>query len=220
MAPPAKKTHSQSRETKLYLLAYNFNNAVLWGVILLRVLLNVATEGFAAVQPNMSDIVPFTQTLALLEIAHSAFGLVRAPIFTTVLQVFSRIFIVWFVVYPFPQVALHPAYTSMLLAWSITEVIRYAYFTVTVIGFNIPELTWLRYSTFFVLYPPGILSEAFLAYTAAVGPAKYLHEYYPYFLWAALVVYVPFSPVMYTHMMAQRRKIMKDWDTKYSKKEL
>ena len=79
----------------------------------------------------------------------------------------------------------------MLLAWSITEVIRYAYFTVNVIGFNIPELTWLRYSTFFVLYPPGILSEAFLAYSAAVGPAESLHAYYPYFLWAVLVIYVP-----------------------------
>jgi hypothetical protein len=27
------------------------------------------------------------------------------------------------------------------------------------------------------------------------------------------------SPIMYTHMMAQRRKIMKDWNTKYAKKD-
>lgn len=79
----------------------------------------------------------------------------------------------------------------MVLAWSITEVIRYAYFVVTIAGFDAPELTWLRYSTFYVLYPPGILSEAYLSYKAAIGPAASLHEYYPYFIWAVLIIYVP-----------------------------
>ena len=74
MAPPTKKSHHQSRQTKIYLLAYNFNNAVLWGVIFLRTIFHAATGGFASVQSSMSDLVPFTQTLALLEIAHSAFG--------------------------------------------------------------------------------------------------------------------------------------------------
>lgn len=110
---------------------------------------------------------------------------------TTVLQVLSRIFLIWFIVFPFPMVAHSPAYTSMVLAWSITEVIRYSYFVFNVAGGEVPELTWLRYSTFFVLYPPGILSEAFLAYKAAIGPAARLSEWYPYFIWAVLVVYVP-----------------------------
>ncbi|KAL2213513.1 PTPLA-domain-containing protein [Sarocladium strictum] len=221
MAPQqaAKKPVRQSPNTKIYLLLYNFNNTCLWSIVLGRALINVVFGGTETVVKEMGDFVCYVQSIALLEIVHSLTGLVRAPLFTTVLQVFSRIFLVWFIVFPFPEVATSPAYTSMILAWSITEVIRYAYFVVTIAGFDIPELTWLRYSTFYVLYPPGILSEAYLAYKAAIGPASTLHELYPYFIWAVLVIYVPSSPIMYTHMMAQRRKIMKDWNTKYAKKD-
>jgi very-long-chain (3R)-3-hydroxyacyl-CoA dehydratase len=44
-----------------------------------------------------------TQTLALLEILHSLLGFVRAPIFTTFLQVMSRIVVVWGVMFLFHE---------------------------------------------------------------------------------------------------------------------
>ena len=106
------------------------------------------------------------------------------------MQVASRILLVWFVTFPFPQVAASPAYASMLVAWSVTEVIRYTYF-----GFNVaaspPDfLVWLRYNTFFVLYPLGILSEVWLI-LAATGPAGEVWFAYEWALYAVLAVYVP-----------------------------
>jgi very-long-chain (3R)-3-hydroxyacyl-CoA dehydratase len=53
----------------------------------------------------------------------------------------------------------------MILAWSVTEIIRYTFYFFSVIGVNIPPLTYLRYSTFLLLYPIGAASEAFLSFS-------------------------------------------------------
>jgi very-long-chain (3R)-3-hydroxyacyl-CoA dehydratase len=108
------------------------------------------------------------------------------------MQVASRILLVWFIVYPFPHLAQSPFYSSMLLAWSVTEVIRYSYFALSLSGMQPRALVWLRYNTFFVLYPMGILSEAALLYMAAQGPAAAAFgQWYAYALWGILAIYVP-----------------------------
>lgn len=109
-----------------------------------------------------------TQTLALLEVVHSLIGgfawmrstrawaecgltnstgVVRAPLFTTLMQVASRLLLVWGIAYNFPQTTKNsPAYSTMLVAWSITEVIRYSYFVFVLGAKAVPKLwTWLRY---------------------------------------------------------------------------
>lgn len=53
----------------------------------------------------------------------------------------------------------------MLLAWSSTEVIRYTFYFFSLLSIQIPALNWLRYSTFYPLYPLGAGSEAFLAFS-------------------------------------------------------
>jgi very-long-chain (3R)-3-hydroxyacyl-CoA dehydratase len=54
----------------------------------------------------------------------------------------------------------------MLLAWSSTEVIRYLFYAFSLAGAEPPLLQWLRYTTFYVLYPLGAGSEAFLTYAS------------------------------------------------------
>ena len=71
-------------------------------------------------------------------------GIVRAPFFTTVLQVASRVVLIWGIVENFP-VEQNPAYSTMLLAWSATEVVRYSYFVFFLTGQVPPILAWLRY---------------------------------------------------------------------------
>jgi Protein tyrosine phosphatase-like protein, PTPLA len=68
---------------------------------------------------------------------------------TTLMQVASRILLVWGIGYNFPQVvATSPAYSSMLFAWSVTEVVRYSYF-VFFLGGGVPSwLSWLRWVYF------------------------------------------------------------------------
>jgi hypothetical protein len=117
-------------------------------------------------------------------------GVVRAPIATTAMQVASRFLLVWAVVGAFPDLALSPAYSTMLVAWSVTEVIRYTFFTLSVSGLLPGFLNWLRYSTFLVLYPMGISSECWLIYKAT-APAGRVSQEWAWVLWAILVAYVP-----------------------------
>jgi very-long-chain (3R)-3-hydroxyacyl-CoA dehydratase len=48
---------------------------------------------------------------------------------------------------------------SLLLAWGITEVIRYAFYASKELVRTPYAITWLRYTTFIVLYPMGVSSE-------------------------------------------------------------
>lgn len=53
----------------------------------------------------------------------------------------------------------------MILSWSITEVIRYVYYALNLIGYEPYALLWTRYTTFYLLYPTGASSEAFLMFS-------------------------------------------------------
>jgi len=135
-------------------------------------------------------------------------GLVRAPFFTTLVQVASRFWLVWAICYPFPHLQASPVFASMLFAWGAAETIRYTYFFVTLCGAELAPLTWLRYSAFTVLYPVGISSECWLIWRA-VGPSASIHPTLaPLVLYASLAIYVPGTFVLYGHMLKQRRKMM------------
>ncbi|KAF2396778.1 PTPLA-domain-containing protein [Trichodelitschia bisporula] len=194
----------------LYLTLYNFVSAALWtGVLIRTVQIGVLGGEPRGVYTGIGEYTKWTQTLALLEVAHSVLGIVRAPVVTTVMQVASRILLVWGIADVFPRVAAGSAgYMSMLVAWSVTEVVRYSYFVFFLTGRVPGVLSWLRYNAFFVLYPLGISSEVWLVYQAIPSAMK-LSPLFGYGLWAVLAVYVPGSYVLYSHMMTQRRRIMR-----------
>lgn len=138
-------------------------------------------------------------------------GIVRAPLLTTLMQVSSRFLLVWGIAYPFPSTTAHsPAYSTMLLAWSFTEVVRYSYFVFNLSGIGVPKLlSWLRYNTFVVLYPMGVASECWLVWKA-IAPASRKNEMFGYALYAILAIYVPGIYVLFTHMLRQRRKVQRE----------
>ncbi|KAI9842157.1 MAG: hypothetical protein M1837_007444 [Sclerophora amabilis] len=193
-----------------YLTVYNFVSAALWLIILGRVVLLLPLVGHAHVYGGVGEFAKWTQTGAVLEILHSLFGLVRSPVSTTAMQVASRLLLVWGIVDQFPkETATSPAYSSMLLAWSFTEVVRYGYF-VGILRGKVPQfLTWLRYNTFYILYPLGIFSEVWLIYHA-IGPAsKKKGIEWEWGLKGILLTYVPGAYILFTHMMGQRRRVTK-----------
>lgn len=121
--------------------------------------------------------------------------MVRAGFATTIMQVASRVVIVWGIVERFPAVTTPSmAYTTMLLAWSITETIRYSYFTGKIAYKEVSGVVkWLRYNTFVVLYPLGIASEVWLI-ILATEPAKkmtLMHVSADKHLLALLSLYAP-----------------------------
>ncbi|KAF2269187.1 putative 3-hydroxyacyl-CoA dehydratase [Lojkania enalia] len=136
-------------------------------------------------------------------------GIVRAPLLTTLMQVASRYTLTWGIAYHFPATTkFSPAYTSMLVAWSVTEVIRYSYFAFTLSGLGVPRfITWLRYNTFLILYPLGVSSECWLIYKA-LPTAEKMDERLGWVLWGILATYVPGFYMLFMHMIGQRRRIL------------
>ncbi|KAI1144363.1 PTPLA-domain-containing protein [Hypoxylon sp. FL0543] len=220
MADTAKPANKSSPVKNGYLILYNAVSAVLWLTVLGRVVGANLTGSPRQVYPVVGEFCKWTQTLAGMEVLHSLLGIVRAPFFTTFMQVFSRYAIVWGVTGLFPELARGRgagdaysslAYTTMLGAWAATEIVRYTYFALTLASGGRPPraLHWLRYHAFFVLYPVGISSEAYLIWRA-VEPAKAaVGPLYSTLLFGYVaLVYPPSAYILYTHMMAQRRKVM------------
>lgn len=148
--------------------------------------------GFWSVPPpSQMELVHFTRSGIAKDVRMRMLictGLVRSPLPTTCLQVASRLLLVWAVVDRFPPVTTStPFYSSMLLAWSTTEVVRYSYFVLNLRG-SVPSfVTWLRYNMFYVLYPIGITSEAVLVWKASEEAG----EPWKWVGWGILGLYVP-----------------------------
>lgn len=148
-------------------------------------------------------------------------GVVRAPLMTTLMQVSSRFALVWGAVHAYPSVASSPAYSSMLLAWSTTEVIRYLFFALSLSGggYEPPFLRWLRYSGFYVLYPVGISSELW-ELALAFGLAREEGDTVRWVVAAVVMAtYLPGAPKLYGHMMRQRHKVLGSGGAARNKKE-
>ena len=108
----------------------------------------------------------------------------------------------------------------MVLAWSITEIIRYSYYTSSLLNVKIGLLTWLRYTLFIILYPLGAGSELLCIYKAF--PDMALFKPYDielpnifnftfnlqYLVIIIVLSYLFVFPQLYFYMFAQRKKIL------------
>ncbi|EMS50306.1 hypothetical protein TRIUR3_19358 [Triticum urartu] len=155
------------------------------------------------------------------DILHGLVGLVRSPVSATLPQIGSRLFVTWGILWSFPETRTHILVSSLVISWSITEIIRYSFFgTKELFGSAPSSLLWLRYSSFLVMYPTGISSEVGLIYIALQFikasekycirmPNKWNYSFdYFYASILVLLVYVPGSPHMYTYMLGQRKKAL------------
>jgi very-long-chain (3R)-3-hydroxyacyl-CoA dehydratase len=71
---PGPKPLQSSSVKSQYLILYNFVSAILWLVVLGRVVLFVPLVGFGRVYQGVGRFTKWTQTMAVLEIVHSATG--------------------------------------------------------------------------------------------------------------------------------------------------
>ncbi|KAJ1957321.1 hypothetical protein IWQ62_005119 [Dispira parvispora] len=200
-----------SRLIQVYLLAYNVVSATSWAWLLWVTLFTLATSGGSHQAVYDAVVGPLTviQFAMLLDVVHAVLGFVRTPIVTSAIQVASRVLIViltlqWFNV---PAVTQSTAVSTMLVAWSVTEVIRYGYYACSLLGMQSYLLTWARYTFFFILYPLGAGSEATLLYKTLPTVKLYSSPLYLTF-WFLLMLYLPLFPQMYLHMVGQRKKVL------------
>ncbi|KAG4936124.1 hypothetical protein JHK85_051043 [Glycine max] len=161
---------------RLYLSLYNWTVLFGWCQVLYFVLKTLNESGHQHVYSAAEKPLHYAQSAAVLEeyvssgnylklfltflsfwcgvvlngvLDSSWFGLVRSPVTATLPQISSRLFLVWGIL------------------WSFPEIIRYSFFGFKeTFGFTPSWLLWLRYSSFLVLYPTGISSEVGLIYIA------------------------------------------------------
>jgi len=170
---------------------------------------------------RIGNTVAVVQTCALLELVHVLLGWVRSGLQTTAMQVGSRLWIVWGIAQQFGVARVNPLYTACVLAWSITEVVRYSFYACSLLGYEPPLLLYLRYTLFYVLYPLGAGSEAFLSYTTLPLPSG-VPTLKSFVGWSApeyarlglFLVWWPSLYQLYTHMIVQRRKVIGTPQTK------
>lgn len=211
-AEPTKPASSAKpkQSSPMWIANYNLLSGGLWAFILLNTIITAIFFG----QPEMFTLtnnwVVLVQCCAMMEVYNSAVGNVKSPLFTTIMQVASRLLIVLgiFKALPYSPGNYHWAYITLCIAWSTTEIVRYYYYAAKLLTQdNTPQaLTWLRYSLFIVLYPMGISSEVFIIFKS-LDEAQFVYGIgYKYFLVACLAAYVPGSYMLYTYMLKQRSK--------------
>ncbi|GAB4816673.1 hypothetical protein N2152v2_003719 [Parachlorella kessleri] len=176
----------------------------------------------------------WAQTAAVLEVVHSALGIVRSPVAITATQVASRLWILWGIIHLVPGPTTSGAVTifesgslkaqlslvTLLTAWSLSEIIRYSFFAFKELGLQPYLLLWLRYTGFILLYPLGVSSELTMVWLALPtikrrrllsmdlpNPLNFGFDYY-IVCWLVVLAYLPGFPQLYTYMLAQRRKLL------------
>lgn len=216
-AAPSARAHK--KEPSMKLIGYNLLSGCLWSFAMLNVLATFA------VFRDLRTVFNFTylwttaiQSLAVVEIYNSATGLVGSPLLTTVMQVASRLLVVlgvWTLLPEAPGNASY-AYITVHIAWGLAEVVRYYFYATNLMSQQQgnpttvpPTLEWLRYNAFLVLYPLGISSECYMifyAVGAAAAREGVFFAAYALFLCLTLVLYVPGTVVLFSHMLKQRAK--------------
>ncbi|XP_011634290.1 very-long-chain (3R)-3-hydroxyacyl-CoA dehydratase 2 [Pogonomyrmex barbatus] len=209
---------------KLYLLSYNLGQTLGWSYILYQIIqYYISPSTGSSLWDKIKLPIIIFQNAALLEIIHAATGMVPSNVIITTLQVLSRVIVVVAIILatPYTYAASSPGLPLALIAWSITEIIRYFYYFVNLINIVPYVLVWLRYTTFIILYPLGITGELLCFYSAIkyatanpdswsyTLPNKWNFTFsYLYFLVTVVLTYIPSFPQLYLHMFAQRRKIL------------
>ncbi|KAL5714414.1 very-long-chain (3R)-3-hydroxyacyl-CoA dehydratase [Ranunculus cassubicifolius] len=206
---------------RIYLTIYNWTVFAGWAQVLYFAVKTLKESGHEHVYTAVERPLQLAQTAAVLEILHGLVGLVRSPITATLPQIGSRLYVTWGILWSFPETQTNMFLSSLVISWSITEIIRYSFFGLKEAFGSAPSwLLWLRYSTFMLLYPSGITSEVGLIYTAmpfmkisdkySIRMPNTWNFSFDYFYAAiiVLVIYVPGSPHMYRYMLAQRKKAL------------
>jgi len=108
-----------------------------------------------------------------LEAVHALLGLTRSGWFTAALQIFSRVALVTILDYNDATKSSPEWCYLMLFAWGVTEMVRYSFFTLSLLNVKFYPLLWARYTFFIILYPMGVVGELGNIYVSYSKLIKY-----------------------------------------------
>ncbi|KAL3055908.1 hypothetical protein OYC64_018583 [Pagothenia borchgrevinki] len=162
-----KKKKGPGALATAYLVIYNVVMTAGWLVIAVGLVRAYLARGsYHGLYYSIEKPLKFFQTGALLEIVHCAVGIVPSSVVLTGFQVMSRVFLTWAVTHSVREVQSEDSVLLFVSAWTITEIIRYSFYTFSLLN-HLPYLIkWARYTFFFALYPMGVTGELLTIYAA------------------------------------------------------
>merc|ERR1711916_44177 len=229
---------------KAYLLFYNLTVWIGWCSVLIKTFKHLFVDNNAGDVMNtifseeenfdlwqkIGASLKIAQTAAILEIVHGMVGFVKAPIMSTFPQVYSRVFVLWASIHSAQPLSVsRPMFTGLVLAWSITECVRYLFYSLALYDQSAYILTYLRYTMFYVLYPFGVACEMSCMiksaeHSANTGmynlqlPNRWNFVFnFQYFIYVQSIVWVFGLYGLYTYMIRQRKKVLSGQASKKTK---
>ncbi|CAD6232714.1 unnamed protein product [Miscanthus lutarioriparius] len=203
---------------RLYLSVYNWVVFFGWAQVLYYAVLTLRESGHKAVYAAVEKPLQFAQTAAVMELMKSGSILIEmitavkfeyykqnclvvldsswtrrvgeVSVSATLPQIGSRLFLTWGVLWSFPETQSHLLVTTLVISWSITEIIRYSFFGMKeAFGFAPSWLLWLsEVGLIYIALPYMKASEKYCLRM----PNKWNFSYdYFYTSILALLIYVP-----------------------------
>ncbi|XP_006869939.1 PREDICTED: very-long-chain (3R)-3-hydroxyacyl-[acyl-carrier protein] dehydratase 1 [Chrysochloris asiatica] len=204
-----------------WLTFYNIAMTAGWLVLAIAMIRFYMEKGtHKGLYKSIQKTLKFFQTFALFEIVHCLIGIVPTSVLVTGVQVSSRIFMVWLITHSIKPIQNEDSVVLFLVAWTVTEITRYSFYTFSLLNHLPYFIKWARYNFFIILYPVGVAGELLTIYAALPYvkksamfslrlPNKYNVSFdYYYFLLITMASYIPLFPQLYFHMFRQRRKVL------------
>ncbi len=213
-----------------YLIAYNVIQACGWAYVLVHATQHAwefhqqptRARGRAQLQSSPYDIVrDFVvtfQVASFAEVAHSMLGITRSPVGAALMQWCGRTHVLMCALDAVGALHGTVAATALVIAWALTEVVRYPSYALGLYSQCPSWLNWLRYTIFIPLYPLGAGAELKLMYDARAFARKAnMYSFsmpnafnfafdYVTFLNGLLIVYPFLFYSLYSYMFTQRKK--------------
>jgi very-long-chain (3R)-3-hydroxyacyl-CoA dehydratase len=194
-----------STTIKKYLKAYNLVQLIGWFLALLIVPINIFISFI---------IICIVQLLSLLEVFHAYKKWSNSSVLFCFLQIGARLMILQIASFLyFSQTNFSPInfFTKenleivlhiMLIIWSIAEIIRYGFYVSIFCNVKSNKFLWLRYHAFIVCYPVGVICEIYLLLNVFLVSTTIPKI----FIVLVFIVYAIAFPVLYLHLLKQRKK--------------
>lgn len=218
----------------LYLIVYNLIMFIGFSYVFWFLALRMYWHGPDAYSSTIESVgtpIAVLQCLALAEVVHPILGIVRSGVLQSLMQLWGRNFVLFFVIFAQEGLQEAPHVHWLFFVWSAIEIVRYPFYMLKSTGENQGKLlTWLRYTIWIPLYPAGMLLEVAVI-NAAVPLFEMSGKYsfklpnslnFAFDFASVLRLYIFLYPVaglyMLKHMWTQRKKVLGGKSTKYSKK--
>jgi len=200
----------------IYLLCYNLFMSIGWSFYFFTFLSNfMETNKINKIYKYSHYYLEIIQYGSILEIIHSILKLTPSPFFSTFLQIFSRVGIVYILQHF--NYSRSIGYILLSFAWSITEIIRYPYYLLNILKKEYKKenlipywLTWCRYSFFILLYPLGVTGEILTVYYSKknLKKIKFFGTRMENITYIIYIIYIPGIIFLYSYMLKQRNKVL------------